>query len=64
MQDATMEVESNILNVDILIDKDDRDIPKRISEASTFGSSALSPQIDEVTNMLKTISARMERLKL
>jgi hypothetical protein len=64
MQDAAVEVESNILVVDRLRDKDDRDIPRRRSEASTSGSSSLSPQIDEVTKMLKTLSARMERLEL
>jgi hypothetical protein len=49
MQDAAVEVESNILVVDRLRNKADRDIPRRRSEASTSGSSTLPPQVDEVT---------------
>jgi hypothetical protein len=64
MQDAAVEVESNILVVDRLRNKADRDIPRRRVEASTSGSSTLPPQMDEVTKMLKTLSARMERLEL
>jgi hypothetical protein len=64
MQDAAVEVESNILVVDRLRKRADRDIPKRRDEASTSGSSILPPHMDEVTNMLNTLSARMERLEL
>ena len=43
MQDVAVEVESNILVVDRLRNKADRDIPKKRFEASTSGSSALPP---------------------
>jgi hypothetical protein len=64
MQDAALEVESNILAVDRLRNKADRDRGRGRSEASTSSSSALPPQMDEVTKLLKSLSARMERLEL
>jgi hypothetical protein len=63
MQDATLEVESNVLGVDRLRNKDDRDRVRGRSEASTSGSSASHPQVDELTNMVKSISAEMEKMK-
>jgi hypothetical protein len=64
MQDATLEVESNILVVDRLKNKADKDRGRGIFEASTSSSSALPPQMDEVTKLLKSLSSRMERLEL
>jgi hypothetical protein len=64
MQDAALEVESNILAVDRLRNKADKDRGRGRSEASTSSSSALPPQMDEVTKLLKSLSARMERLEL
>jgi hypothetical protein len=64
MQDATLEVESNILAVDQLRNKTDRDRGRGRFEASTSSSSAPLPQMDEVTKLLKSLSARMERLEL
>jgi hypothetical protein len=64
MQDSTMEVESNILVVDKLKNNIDRDIPRRIFEASTSNSSTLPPQMDEVTKVLKSLLANMERWEL
>jgi hypothetical protein len=64
MQDVAMEVESNILAVDRLRNKADRDIPRKRVESSTSDSSTLPPHMDEVTKMLKTLLARMERLEL
>jgi hypothetical protein len=61
IQDAAMEVESNILVVDRLRDKVDRDISRKRPEASPSNSSPLPLQSDEVTIMLKSLSARMER---
>jgi hypothetical protein len=58
MQDATLEVESNILAVDKLRSKADRDRRKGRSEASTSSSSASPPQMDEVTKLLKSLSAK------
>jgi hypothetical protein len=64
MQDASMEVESNILAVDRLRNKDDRDKGKGRFEASTSNSSTSPPQMDKVTKLLKSLLARMERLEL
>jgi hypothetical protein len=64
MQDVALEVESNILAVDKLRSKADRDRGKGRSEASTSGSSAAHPQVDELTKLVKSLSAEVERLKL
>jgi hypothetical protein len=63
MQDATLEVESNILAVDKIRSKDDRDRRKGRSEASTSGSSTAHPQVDDLTKLVKSLSAEMEKLK-
>jgi hypothetical protein len=62
MQDATLEVESNILVADKLRGKTDRD--KGRSETLTSSSSVAPPQIDEMTKLLKLLSARVERIEL
>jgi hypothetical protein len=64
MQDAAIEVESNILAVDKLRSKADRDKRKGKSEGSNSSSFVSPPQMDEVTKLLKSLSARMERVKL
>ena len=64
MQDATMEVESKILVVDRLRNKADRDISRKRPEASPSNSSPLPFQADEVTKVLKLLSASMERWEL
>jgi ribonuclease HI len=64
MQDAAVEVESNILVVDRLRNKADRDISRKRPEASPSNSSPLPLQTDEVTKVLKSLSARMERWEL
>jgi hypothetical protein len=64
MQDATIEVESNILAIDKLRSEADRDKRKGRSEGSTSNSFAGPPQTNEVTKLLKSLSARMERFKL
>jgi ribonuclease HI len=63
MQDATLEVESNILAADKLRSKYDRDRRRGRSEASTSDSSAAHPQVDELTKLVKSLSAEMEKLK-
>jgi hypothetical protein len=63
MQDAALEVESNVLAVDRLRSKADRDRGRGRSEASTSGSSASHPQVDELTKMVKSLSAEMEKMK-
>jgi len=64
MQYVAIEVESNILEVDNLRSKVNRDIRKGKSEGSTFSSFVAPPQMDEVTKLLKSLSYRMERVKL
>jgi hypothetical protein len=64
MQDAALEVQSNVLAVNRPRNKADRDIPRGRSKASTFSSSASPPQMDEVTKLLKSLSTRMERLEV
>jgi hypothetical protein len=64
MQDAVVEVESNILVVDRLINKVDRDISRKSLEASPSNSSPLSLHTNEVTKVLESLSTRMERWEL
>jgi hypothetical protein len=59
MQDASLEVESNIFAVDKLRRKADRDKRRGRSKVSTFGSSAIHPQVDELTKLVKSMSAEM-----
>jgi hypothetical protein len=64
MQYASLEVESNILAADKLRGKYDRDRGKGRSETLNSSSSAAPPQTDEVTKLLKSLSARMEKIEL
>jgi hypothetical protein len=64
MQDATLEVESNILANEKLRSKYDRDRRRGRSEASTSDSSAAHPQVDELKKMVKSLSGEMEKTKL
>jgi hypothetical protein len=64
MQDAALEVESNVLAVNRLRRKSDRDKGRGRSEASTSGSSVAHPQVDELTKMVKSLSAEMEKMKM
>jgi hypothetical protein len=64
MQDASLEVESNILAVDKIRSKADRDRRKGRSEALPYSPFDSPPQMDEVTKLLKSLSTRMERLEL
>jgi ribonuclease HI len=64
MQDAAIEVESNILAADRLRNKADADRRKGKSEASTSGPSLPHTQVDELTKMMKFLSEEMERLKV
>jgi hypothetical protein len=57
MQDATLEVESNILAVEKLRIKSDRDRRKGRVEASTSNSSIAHPQVDELTKPVKSLYA-------
>ena len=64
MQDADIEVEYNVLTVDRLRNKADVDKRKGRSEASTSSPSVPHPQMDELTKMVKSLSAEMERMKV
>jgi hypothetical protein len=64
MKDATLEVDSNILAVDKIRSKTNRERKKGRSKPSTFGSSVAPPQMDEVAKLLKSLFSRMERLEL
>jgi hypothetical protein len=64
MKDASIEVESNILAVDKLRSKADRDRRKGRSEGSTSSSFATPLQMDKVTKLLNSLSSRMERVEL
>jgi hypothetical protein len=63
MQDASLEVESNILESDKLRSKYDRDRRKGRYEASISDSYATHPQVYELTNMVKSLSTEMEKLR-
>jgi hypothetical protein len=63
MQDDALEVESNILASDKLRGKSDRDRRKNKVEASTFDSSVVHSQVDELTKLVKSISNEIEKLK-
>jgi hypothetical protein len=63
MQDEASEVESNVLVVDRLRSKANRDRGRGRSEASTSGSSTSYPQVDELTKMVKSLSAEMVKMK-
>jgi hypothetical protein len=63
MQDATLEVESNVLADDILRNKADRERGRGISKASTYGSFASHPQVDKLTKMVKSLSVEMKKMK-
>jgi hypothetical protein len=64
MQDAALEVESNIVAADKLRGKSDRDNRKNRVEASTSDSSVVHPQVDELTKLVKSLSTEMEKQKL
>jgi hypothetical protein len=63
MQYVALEVESNILAAEKPRSKYDRDRRKGRVEASTSDSSASHPQVDELTKLVKSLSAEMEKLK-
>jgi hypothetical protein len=64
MQDAAIEVESNILAADRLRNKADANRRKGKSEASTSGPSLPHPQVNELTQVMNFLKEEMERLKM
>jgi hypothetical protein len=63
MQDESLKVESNVLEVDRLRNMVDRDQGRGRSKASTYGSFVPHPQVDELTKMVKSLSIEMEKMK-
>jgi hypothetical protein len=64
MQDASIEKESNVLAADRLRNEADAGRRKGKSEVSTSGPSVPHLQVDELTKMVKSLSAEMERMKV
>jgi hypothetical protein len=69
MQDAAIEVESNILAADRLRNKANTDRRKGKSEASTSdsntsGPSLSHPQVNEFTQLVNVLKEEMERIKM
>jgi hypothetical protein len=64
MQDATLEVESNIVASDKLIWKSDKDRRKNRTKASTYDSHVFHPQEEELTKLVKSLSTELQKLKL
>jgi hypothetical protein len=64
MQDVSLELESNILAADKLRGKYDRDGRKQKVEASTSNASTTSPQVDELTKLVQSLFAKMEKKEI
>jgi hypothetical protein len=64
MQDAAVEVESNILAVDRIRHAASRNISRQRPEAASSSFSPLPLQENETARVLKSLSARMERWQL
>jgi hypothetical protein len=64
MQYASIEVESNILTIYKLRGKYDRDRRKQRAIDSSFDASGTNPQVDELTQLVNSLYAEMEKLRL
>jgi hypothetical protein len=64
MQHASIEVECNLLAADRLRNKADTDRRKGRSEASTSDPTVPHPQVDEMTKMVKSLFAEMDRMRV
>jgi hypothetical protein len=64
MQDAAVEVESNILAVNRLRNTGDRSTSNNRPEASSSSSSPLPHQMDETAIAIKSLAAKVERWEL
>jgi hypothetical protein len=64
MQDADIEVESNVLVADRLRNKVNADKRKGRLETSTSDPSVTHPQVDELTKMVKCLTTEMEKMKM
>ena len=64
MQDADIEVESNILATDKLKSRSDRDMKKQKEELPSSSSSTSDSKMDEMAKMLKNLTSQMARLNM
>jgi hypothetical protein len=64
MKYAAIEVESNVLAANRLRNKANVDRRKGRSKSSTSGPMGTHPQVDELTKMVKSLSAEMERMRV
>jgi hypothetical protein len=64
MQEATIEVESNILTVEKLKSRGDRDRKKQREELPSSSHTTSDSKMDEMAKMLKTSTSEMARLKM
>jgi hypothetical protein len=58
-----LEVESNVLDVNRIRRKYDKDGGRGRYDASTSCSFASHPQVDELIKMVKSLSAKMKKMK-
>ena len=64
MQEATIEVESNILESDRLKNSSDKDKKKQREDSPTSSNSATyDPKLDEMTKTLKDLTSEIDKLK-
>ena len=64
MQDVVIEVESNILAVNKLKSRSDRDRKKKKKELPSSSNTTSNSKMDEMDKLLKTVTSEMERLKM
>jgi len=64
MQEATIEVESNILESDILKTRSDKDKKKQREDSPASSNPTTSdPKLDEMTKTLKDLTSEIAKLK-
>jgi hypothetical protein len=64
MQEAAIEVESNILAAEKLKTRGDRDRKKKKEEMPSSSNTTSNSKINEMGNMLKDMTSEMERLNM
>jgi hypothetical protein len=64
MQEVVIEVESNILTVDKLISRGDRDRKNQKEEIPSSSHTTFDSKMDEMAKMLKTLTSEMAMLKM
>jgi len=62
MQDAALEVESNIMATEKL--RSHADIRRQRSEASSSSASSSEPKLDKMTRMIESLAADIAKLKV